>query len=563
MLRDRWRSCLNRVGVRAGGSRADAAGSGQPNAAAPAATPPDASGQAMTHPGPDAPGTSVAPSPLRSSRCPCADDDAAAADLTRREIAFAVVGALVVIGAVILVAVAPAPGLSDRLLQTGHLLVVATLVLAVVGVAGNRDGYHGEGYLAGILLMSPLSTWILAIVTVIAYVVASAGGTPDLDTRVRCIYVSIASAMAFTAAAAFVGRSVAQRSRAQAHVYDELRDRRSQLRDRHTRLLETRGMVEVGRLVQFDTLCLEAETRLAAAECDLCDPLTGRAALRWARATGYSNILRTLHRVEEVILAAQPDEAVLGDAFNDYLVLTGSSIAQRETLIANLRAATYAIDAVAADAFFNPTGPRMVPSAGAPSKLVAREVLREIRFAINDYRDSRVDRQIGTRNSLVFVMLAGAGVTYLTLGVAILAGVSTVALLSASVYFLVAALAGLLNRLRIESARTTAVEDYGLSIARLTAAPLLSGLAGIGGVYLVAKSPELFGSLFGQPMTQLTASQIFDLSQNELGLLVAVVFGFVPAAFFSSLQRQADRFQQELEKTEPSGGSSASTAAAS
>src|SRR5262249_42404937 len=151
-----------------------------------------------------------------------------------------------------------------------------------------------------------------------------------------------------------------------------------------------------------------------------------------------------------------------GDAYNDYLSLTDSTIVERDRLIADLRAAVFVISDEAAKTYFNPPGPATTLTQSPTSRTVAREILREVRFAINDFRDSRVDRQIGSRNSLFLVILAGAAVTYLTLGLAILAGVSTVALLSASVYFLVAAVAGLLNRLRIEFGRTTAVEDFGL-----------------------------------------------------------------------------------------------------
>ena len=512
-------------------------------------------------------GSTGTPSPpaelAQEGRLDCDNTDADPFRWTRRELVVAAVGAILVGAATLSVIAAPGPGLSMSVLQIANLLILATIAMFAVGAVGN-----GEGYLAGIWLTSTLSPWMLAIVTVIAYIMVnplqpgSTGGPPappDIETRLRCIYVGVAAALAFLAATGFVGRSVSGRSRAQAHFYDQLRDRRSQLRDRHTRLNATRDQVEPTRLVQFDTLWLEAASRLEAAERELCNPMTGRPALRWARATGYSNILRTLHRVEEMILAAQPDEAVIGDAFNDYLSLTGSTIAERETLIANLRVAAYAICGPAAETFLKPAGPATRPSTTLPSKETSREVLREVRFAINDFRDSRVDHQIGNRNSLVLVILAGAAVTYLTLGMAILAGVSTLALMSASIYFLVAAVAGLLNRLRIESGRTTAVEDYGLGIMRLVAAPLLSGLAGVGGVYLIAKSPELFTALFSnQTPPQLTATQVFDVTQNELGLVVAVIFGFAPAAFFASVQRQADRYQQELEKTEPSGGSTLS-----
>ncbi len=43
---------------------------------------------------------------------------------------------------------------------------------------------------------------------------------------------------------------------------------------------------------------------------------------------------------------------------------------------------------------------------------------------------------------------------------------------------------GLFSRIYRESLTSTAVDDYGLTLARLIATPLLSGLAGVGGVVL-------------------------------------------------------------------------------
>ena len=62
-------------------------------------------------------------------------------------------------------------------------------------------------------------------------------------------------------------------------------------------------------------------------------------------------------------------------------------------------------------------------------------------------------------------------------------------------FYLVGALTGLINRLRIESGRSSAVEDYGLFLSRLIAVPVLSGLTAIGGVYLVSKTPEFLGAI--------------------------------------------------------------------
>ena len=55
-------------------------------------------------------------------------------------------------------------------------------------------------------------------------------------------------------------------------------------------------------------------------------------ALRWALATGYSSVQRTLHRIEEIVVAAQPVHAVTGDALHDALSLSGSTISDREVL---------------------------------------------------------------------------------------------------------------------------------------------------------------------------------------------------------------------------------------
>jgi len=175
---------------------------------------------------------------------------------------------------------------------------------------------------------------------------------------------------------------------------------------------------------------------------------------------------------------------------------------------------------------------------------------------VNEFRDERVDGLIRARNRLVWVMLAVAISAYFTLSLALLFGVSTDALAAASVFYLVGAVTGLINRLRIESGRPSAVEDYGLYLARLISVPVLSGLTAIGGVYLASKTPEFLGAITTGPAQPMKLEDIFSLARNELGVLVAATFGLVPAQLFSGLQRQAERFQTELEKSEPSGGSS-------
>jgi hypothetical protein len=184
----------------------------------------------------------------------------------------------------------------------------------------------------------------------------------------------------------------------------------------------------------------------------------------------------------------------------------------------------------------------------------AREALREVRFAINDYRDDIMDRFALGRNKLIWTFLAVALTTYALLGLGLLIGVPKPVVVSVSALYLVASVVGLFNRLRIESTRSSTVEDYGLYLARLVTGALLSGLAGVAGVYLVAQAPAFLGPLTADttattPALDLTA--IYDLTRNQLALLVAAAFGLAPGALTAQLQQQVDRLERDLQRSEP------------
>ena len=89
----------------------------------------------------------------------------------------------------------------------------------------------------------------------------------------------------------------------------------------------------------------------------------------------------------------------------------------------------------------------------------AREALREVRFAINDYRDDIFDSFVRGRNQLIWTYLALAISTYVLLALGILFGIPKLSLVSVSVLYLVASLIGLFNRLRIEASHRPKVDD--------------------------------------------------------------------------------------------------------
>ncbi len=443
------------------------------------------------------------------------------------------------------------PSLSTQPQLVGHLLLASAVILATVGLL-----HDSEGYLAGLWVVSTMGPWIAAAVGIGTYIL-TAGWDMSVNVRFAAAYNGIAAATAALAALAFLGRQLSRPERAQPRTWEGLVDRQTQLQARIIAMKKSNAI--------SPDLEEEADRLLAAVSAHLCVRAQWKPELRWALATGYSSVQRTLHRIDEIVVLAQPRDSVIGDAVHDALSLSGSTIADHEVLAARLRTAVQTISPSAARYFLPRTSEPALPSAQVlddpPTEDEARSVLREVRFAINEFRDDRVDGLIRSRNRLLWVVLTVGITAYLALALALLNGIGEIQVGTIAVLYLVGALAGLLNRLRIESSRSSAIEDFGLHLARLIATPLLSGLAGVAGVYLVAKTPEML--LVVNPASSGVATPVladlFNLTTNQSALLVAAIFGLVPSQLFSGLQRQADRFQADLEKSAPAGESTLNT----
>lgn len=117
--------------------------------------------------------------------------------------------------------------------------------------------------------------------------------------------------------------------------------------------------------------------------------------------------------------------------------------------------------------------------------------------------------------------------------------------MAATAFYLVGAVAGLFGRFYAESNSDHSKDDYGLFTARLIATPLLSGLAGVGGVLITVVLPVLSG----QPIPGL--DKIFTL--NSEYLFAAIVFGFTPNLLIRSLQQRAQKFTNDLASSQAGG----------
>jgi hypothetical protein len=179
-------------------------------------------------------------------------------------------------------------------------------------------------------------------------------------------------------------------------------------------------------------------------------------------------------------------------------------------------------------------------------------MLREVRRAINDFRDARTEDIIKTRNVLRRTFAFTAVVAYTLLAVAVLVGAPASAVATVTGLFLIAALVGLFSRLNNTKVGTSTVDDFGLEDAQLLAGPLVSGIAGIGGVVLIAAAPVAAAALSatsttgGVAASSLDFTAVFDLSKNPLSVVFAAVFGLTPTLFLSRLQDETEQLKKEL-----------------
>jgi hypothetical protein len=287
--------------------------------------------------------------------------------------------------------------------------------------------------------------------------------------------------------------------------------------------------------------------------CLLGDRLPRRA---WADGSGYIDMWRRVHRVEEALLIVRPRATVIGAAVHDMLRLAGSTIPKRDRLVTEIVEAMNAIDPRATATYLGAEQARVRGRAQSRvSERGPRAVLVEVRRAINDFRDQRRAGLVRARNHLLATVAATGFVTYVFLAIAFLMQAEVSAIVAFAAFYLTGAVVGLFRQLQAASTRfAVAEDDFGLSYARLLHAPLFSGLAGVAGVMLTALASQLMlanstsGSTGGVTIPSL--DQVFSLSTNQGGLVFAAVFGLVPNLFIARLQLRAESYKDDLRSSE-------------
>ena len=102
--------------------------------------------------------------------------------------------------------------------------------------------------------------------------------------------------------------------------------------------------------------------------------------------------------------------------------------------------------------------------------------------------------------------------------------------------------------------------DLGVGLLVLVTGALLSGLAGVAGVYVIAQAPAFLGPLTADGPAAAAAprklDEVYNLTRNQLALFVAAVFGLAPSTLTARLQAQVDRLERDLQRSEPATSTS-------
>ena len=116
----------------------------------------------------------------------------------------------------------------------------------------------------------------------------------------------------------------------------------------------------------------------------------------------------------------------------------------------------------------------------------SRTIIQSIHRTLSTYRGSRWAELGRARWQLVLTTTVAGVVAFLLLALALIRGVHPEQLMTGWAYFLVGAVAGLFQRLYLASQESQVNDDYGLEAARVYQTPLLSGMAAVIGVVLMA-----------------------------------------------------------------------------
>jgi hypothetical protein len=437
-------------------------------------------------------------------------------------------------------------------------------------------------YLASLVDIAPVLPTVGTVVSVFAYV----GGPTVVAWRLHEIplLIGATAAVVLGLLVSCLHRSIyTSAERAHPRSFAEIRQRVDSLAAQI-------GVLE-GKLPQDLPMSQHLAFQEAVAHSRALEQDLVRSGPQWILGTGYVDAITRLHRAEEALVTVQPAADVLAGALFDELRIAGSTMVDRDHLLAKLRTAVQTIRPSATAYLRQVPAGRGRPTDAVPSADVrldahslvdahdasssddaeARIVLRDIRRSLNDFRDERRAELIRSRGRLLGTMTMTGIITYVLLAFAMgidkgAASTMNTPIAAAAAIYLVGAVVGLFNRLYVESGDDAAGEDYGLSKARLLLTPMLSGLAAVGGVLITGMLSGVVDinaitplhATSGSGSVTLNLGAIFNLQGYPFALVLAAMFGLAPKTFIKRLQKASEQSTLDLKSTAASPAAVAS-----
>ena len=356
---------------------------------------------------------------------------------------------------------------------------------------------------------------------------------------------------------------------ANMHVYELLRNRHSELKARlgmPDRLdnNNTQGylceMQKTFNIDDKDSYRIEALRKVYEAYHDLTKNLFhNHSGTEWTLGTGYVNTWRMVHRAQEALVAVETPQEVIGEVIHDIRSIQSSAMSDSKVLNRKMLQAVKDIcpeamayfEELRGDKYYADLFEKGAQGQSSSPREVTIEAIRQVKHTLNAYQDNLRDSLVRGRTN-VFKAIALTGfVTYILLCIVILWNGTTSAIGTAATYYMIGAVTGLFVSFYNETnAKNAPSDDYGLLLSRLIATPLLSGLAGIGGVVITAtlinlgggKTPDL-GAIFNGSIT-------IDY------MLACAVFGYAPNLIIGNLQQRALKFSTDLQNSKGEGSKS-------
>jgi hypothetical protein len=306
------------------------------------------------------------------------------------------------------------------------------------------------------------------------------------------------------------------------------------------RVGEARVWCQAASHVQRDTSDEGINRAVCVQLSEIEHALTHHRGRCWVLGIHYITLWRKLHTAETLLAYIEPT----------HRLLTRTAQIRARLADSKMSGATHTSSQLAnAEATLSRDGGGGRPASaddGSMSEVEARATIGQIQRSIDDLRTDNYAGLLAARNLLLGTSGATGIFLYALLWVAILARTEVSTVQAAAGFYLVGALVGLFGLLYVQAGAGSAVDDYGLSRARLFVAPQLSGIAAVMGVVITAMVAvtQLSGPDRDGSVNMVTAS--FNILERPVNVLVAAVFAFSPGLVLDRLRRQTENYQEEL-----------------